>query len=249
MSSQFNAALWGGGTPVPGTVTVTANNLIYGALRLLGVLRPGQTASSDSMSDGLTALNEMLDSWNTERLTVRAIVRDTYDLNAGQATQTVGPDRIEAVGILLSGQERPLELYTLGRWAAIADKSAQGTPCGIWVENTVPEATVHLNPVPEQAYSLALYRWQTLDMFADLTTVYGFPPGYALALRYNLAAVLAPAFVVLMKIAQPLLASIETKAVEYKGKIKSFNTPVEVLRSDDALLSGGGWDWRTGEVR
>ncbi len=48
----------------------TANEQINGALRLLGVLAEGETPSAETSQDALAALNQMIDSWNTERLSV-----------------------------------------------------------------------------------------------------------------------------------------------------------------------------------
>ena len=48
----------------------TAGDQINRALRLLGVLAEGETPSAAVSQDGLTALNQMIDSWNTERLSV-----------------------------------------------------------------------------------------------------------------------------------------------------------------------------------
>jgi hypothetical protein len=52
--------------------TYTAGDQINRALRLLGVLAEGETPSADMSNDALTALNQMIDSWNTERLSVFA---------------------------------------------------------------------------------------------------------------------------------------------------------------------------------
>jgi hypothetical protein len=49
----------------------TAGDLINGALRLLGVLAEAETPSAAMSEDALIAMNEMIESWNTERLTDR----------------------------------------------------------------------------------------------------------------------------------------------------------------------------------
>ncbi|MEY2916064.1 MAG: hypothetical protein RL454_993, partial [Actinomycetota bacterium] len=49
-------------------MSTTAGDQINGALRLLGVLAEGETPSSATSQDALNAMNQMLDSWNTERL-------------------------------------------------------------------------------------------------------------------------------------------------------------------------------------
>ncbi len=49
-------------------MSTTAGDQINRALRLLGVLAEGETSSAAVMQDSLTALNQMIESWNTERL-------------------------------------------------------------------------------------------------------------------------------------------------------------------------------------
>ena len=48
--------------------TYTAGQQIERSLRLLGVLAEGETPSAATSQDALMALNQMIDSWNTERL-------------------------------------------------------------------------------------------------------------------------------------------------------------------------------------
>ena len=48
----------------------SAGDLINGALRLLGVLAEGETPSAETSADALTAMNQMIDSWNTEKLSI-----------------------------------------------------------------------------------------------------------------------------------------------------------------------------------
>ena len=51
-------------------MTTSAGDQINGALRLIGMLAEGETPSAATSADSLTALNQMIDSWNTERLSV-----------------------------------------------------------------------------------------------------------------------------------------------------------------------------------
>ena len=50
--------------------TTTAGDQINGALRLIGQLAEGEEPSAATANDALAALNQMIDSWNTERLSV-----------------------------------------------------------------------------------------------------------------------------------------------------------------------------------
>ena len=48
----------------------TAGDIINGSLRLLGVLAEGEVPSAETSQDALRAMDQMIDSWNTERLSV-----------------------------------------------------------------------------------------------------------------------------------------------------------------------------------
>ena len=53
-------------------MSTTAGDQINAALRLIGSLAEGETPSAATSQDALVALNQMLDSWSTERLAVYA---------------------------------------------------------------------------------------------------------------------------------------------------------------------------------
>ena len=69
----------------------TAGDQINRALRLLGVLAEGETASAALSQDALMAMNQMIDSWNTERLSVFCTQDQTFTWPAGQIKRTLGP--------------------------------------------------------------------------------------------------------------------------------------------------------------
>ena len=50
--------------------TTSAGDQINGAMRLIGMLAEGETPSAAASQDALSALNQMIDSWNTERLSI-----------------------------------------------------------------------------------------------------------------------------------------------------------------------------------
>ena len=69
----------------------TAGDQINGALRLLGVLAEGETPSAAISQDSLYAMNQMLDSWSTERLSVFTTNDQTFTWPANAASKTLGP--------------------------------------------------------------------------------------------------------------------------------------------------------------
>ena len=74
-----------------GASTLTAMDLITRALKMLGVIAGTETPADDQATDALADLNDLLDSWRTERLTIPGESRALYPLVANTATYTIGP--------------------------------------------------------------------------------------------------------------------------------------------------------------
>jgi hypothetical protein len=114
-----------------------------------------------------------------------------------------------------------------------------------------PLINVTMWPVPSVGNtSVALYTWSPLQSFSDLTTNYTFPPGYDLALRFNLGEMLWPMFVVNSKSnANGMqLQMVQQMARQAKAQIKTINQPVLDMRIDSQLTRNRmGFNWITGE--
>lgn len=68
----------------------TALDLITGALRKINVLAAAEVPSPSEQSDGLVVLNDMLETWSTEHLSVINNTENVFSLSNGKATYTVG---------------------------------------------------------------------------------------------------------------------------------------------------------------
>jgi hypothetical protein len=238
---NFNSALWNGATGAG----LSGQQICYDALRLLMVLRPGQAANTDTLADCLVWLNDLIGSWNTERLTVQAVVRDLIGIDSNSAT--VGPGKVEAVGYIRDTYEVPLNIRGLGWWADNgAAVSSAGEPCDAYVEYAPEQTDIYVSPAPTSG-ELSVYQWRLLEGFDSLETQIALPSGYAIALKYALASAVAPAFFALSKIPAPLLQQIEAKAVEYKSKIMAANTLILEARCDNAVLRRGRFNIYSGQ--
>lgn len=193
---------------------MTAGTLIYEAMERIRCLRPGQTAATTETADALAALNNLLDSWSTERLLVLFVSPSRYALTAAQAVYTIGPTganltgprpiRIDAAGIVQlaynsgTGDFRtPLDIISERDWVAIADKTATAdVPKKLYYAPTIASGwgTLNLWPIPNVSSStdLEISAWVALASFPDLTTDVPLAPGYARALATNLAIEIAP---------------------------------------------------------
>ena len=90
---------------------VTVRELLGGAHRLLGLVNSGNVLPEAVYQDNLVALNQMLDGWNTERLSVFCTEDQTYDWEAGQRVRTLGPT---GDFVYMLGTEAPEPIGTQG---------------------------------------------------------------------------------------------------------------------------------------
>lgn len=219
---------------------MTVADLIRGSLRTLGVLAASEPLAAGDEEDALVVLNELLDSWSTERLYVFATLRATATLTPSLSPHTIGtggtisttrPIRIDQASVILAagGDERPLALLSDAEWQALTGKSTTGTPTALWVEAAYPLMRLHLNPIPNAADTLVLYTWQQLTRFLATSEDFDFPPGYARAIRTNLAKELAPSYGVSVS------AELAMIAEEAKASLKRVNYQPSYLRADEAI--------------
>jgi len=218
------------------TVTASVGNLINGSLRLLGVLAEGETPSAETADDSLVAFQQMVDSWNTERLSVFATQDQIVMWPPSQKYQTLGPS-----GTLLgnrpvliddatyfrdpaSGISYGLKLINQQQYDGIAVKTVTSTyPQVMWVNMTFPNIEMYVYPVPTKLLEFHIISVSELTKPAALSTQLVFPPGYLRAMRYNLACELAPEFGV-----EPS-PQVSRIAMASKRNLKRINNPNGVM--------------------
>lgn len=214
----------------------TAADQINGALRLLGVLAEGETPSAAVSQDSLTALNQMIDSWNTERLAVFCTQDQIFSWPPSTIKRTLGPSG-DFVGnrpiqILdstyfrdpASGISYGIKLINQQQYNGIAVKTVTSTyPQVMWVNNTFPNVEMYVYPVPTKVLEFHLVSVQELSTPANLATNLAFPPGYLRAFRYNLACEIAPEFGV-----EPS-PQVRRIAMYSKRDLKRINNPGDVM--------------------
>jgi hypothetical protein len=231
----------------------TVAELIRGSLRVLGVLASEESPTSAEESDALAVLNDMMDSWASERLALFATLRSTHTLTAGLNPHTIGtsgtfnttrPVRIDRASIVpaaATGSETPLLMLSDDEWQNTQGKTSSGTPTALWVDSAYPLMKLHLWPVPAAADSLVLYTWQQLGRFASTATTFDLPPGYGRAIRFNLAKELAPEY------GMRLSPEAMDAANESKASLKQVNHRPSYLRSDPAVLTPGALNITSGD--
>jgi hypothetical protein len=222
---------------------MTGRDLVSASLRLIGVLASGETPEAQEATDGLSALNRLLDSWSTESLLIYTKPREVFTLVAGTSAYTMGsggtfsttrPLKIENAELRLTDTspvvEKPIDIVTKDEFAALTSKTLSSSiPMWLYAEGTHPLETINLWPVPSTAYQIALYSWKVLTQITTLDTSLAFPPGYERALVHALAIEIAPEY---GKIPSDLVMAA---ALESKANIQRMNSKPHFLRVDCAL--------------
>ena len=218
-------------------------DLLAGSLRLIGVLDSGEAMEADAARDALQALNDLIETLNLEHLTnPRGRVRVDVACTAGQGLRTIGPGGnfdaarpvvIDLATVTVSGYEYPVTVVEADRWAEIPDKALTGIPDTLYYDPAAPLGKVHLYPVPDQAYALALWVWDSLPTYVSINETLVLPPGYARMLRYNLAVDLAPEW------GRALSPAVIQTAIDTKAAIKRANQTAPVMECDLTIHRGG----------
>lgn len=216
--------------------------MITRAMRLAGVIGKGESPSDDEAQDGLTALNSMLDSWQTERLYAYQISENSFSWGAGSQSRTVGaagnfvmarPAQVdESTYFVLNGISYAVRLINSDAWAAIPDKTTTSTfPFWLYVEYGVSTVTLYAYPTPSAAITLKLRTWSALQSFAALTDALSLPMGNERAITYSLAEEFGPEFGVAVP---PNVVSIARKA---RANLKRINSVSPVMASEVGYMN------------
>lgn len=218
----------------------TALNLIEKSMRLFGGLADGESATASEASNGLAALNSMLESWSVERLMVYHILQENFTWASGQVSRTIGtggnfdttrPTKIVSGFTRINNVDHPFRVVERQFYDAVIDKTVQSSyPEIVYYDATMSTGTLYAYPVPNASISVYLNSWKQLQQFAALTTTISLPPGYRRAIEHNLAVEFAPEF------GMGVSDNVERIANTSKAAIKRINAPSMVARIE---LSGG----------
>jgi hypothetical protein len=217
-------------------MATTAADQINGALRLIGMLAEGEVPSAATSQDALTALNQMIDSWNTERLSVFSTQDQMFSWPPNVLSRTLGPsgDFIGNRPILLddstyfrdpsSGISFGIKFINQQQYNGIAVKTVTSTyPQVIWVNMTYPDVEMYIYPKPTKVLEWHFVSVEELTKPATLSTTLAFPPGYLRAFKYNLACEIAAEFGV-----EPS-PTVQRIAMTSKRNLKRINNPDDIM--------------------
>lgn len=235
-----------------------ASDFLYMALRRLGHLRPGYTASPELLADGLNEWQLMFDELNTGRTNQYSNPDFVYPVT-GPGSQTngngyqIGPTAADWVGPRPTAIIRanlvqttvgpqpvyiPIKPISQEQWAALAIRQipAVNITSVFWYDPQYPNGVFNVFP-PLNGNSIEIFQWGVLSVPATLGTSYSGPPGYAAMVAAGLAErlyYLVPKMLMPEKGPYQLIAS---KAKYALDQLRRLNRPLNPLPND---FGGGG---------
>lgn len=221
----------------------TAGDQVNAALRLIGQLAEGETPSAETSADALSALNQMIDSWSIERLSVFSTQDQVFTWPAATITRSLGPsgDFVGNRPIQIddatyfkdpaSGVSFGISIINQEQYDGIALKTVTSTyPQVMFINMDMPNINMFVYPVATKALEFHFISVNPLIQPALLATTLSFPPGYLRAFKFNLAVEIATEFGV-----EPP-ANVARIAMTSKRALKRINNPDDIMSLPYALV-------------
>lgn len=227
--------------------------LINLALKQVGVLGVGQTASAEDISDAFMMLNMMLSQWSVKRNVVHQIA-DIACQSTGAQTYTVGPGgdfntsrptkligvyfrQVNTPGGYANSVDTPVDLLqSMSDYSRIATKNIASMPCSAYYDPQYPLGVLHLWPVSIPQYELHILALMPLAQFATAYDDINLPPEYQEALMYNLAGRLYPLYGMAVNTTVVALAAASLQTV------RMANIQVGKLQMPSEVVGGGRYN-------
>jgi hypothetical protein len=208
-------------------MAILASDLISNAMRWIGALAVGETASTQELADGLIVVNELIASWSAEQLslytrvseTVALTTAQTYTWGSGANWNTARPLRLLSAASIYQATYRPVDIISYAEWQGIPERAVSGNVIQkLYLDNAYPTATASLWPKPtSSSTSLELVSLKVITGFTATSDTVDFPPGYERALKFALGADLAAEY------GRTLTAGQEALAAQSKQAIVALN--------------------------
>lgn len=174
------------------------HDLIEAALRRIGRLSSGESATTQEKADGVLELNRMLGLWSAKLGPVFFETTESLTWADAQASRTIGvsgnfntarPQEILSAQIRSGDQDYDLAIITHREYQGIPDKATTSTlPTHLAYNPTFSSSlgTLFLWPVPSGAQTFRLTSKKPLEAAVGASTV-TLPPAYEDAIVLNLA--------------------------------------------------------------
>jgi len=189
--------------------SVTRDDIIKRALRLIGVLAQGETPTTDQTTEAALALNGLVKAWQTDGMPLWALKTYSVPLSAGTSsyriglTQTVNiPKPLKVIQAYnhntTSNVDIPMRVLTKQEYNMLGNKTSSGNPIQIYYDPQVSYGDLFVFPVPTSteasANTIKIVYQRPFEDFDASTDTPDFPQEWYDAFTYGLACRLAPEY-------------------------------------------------------
>lgn len=181
--------------------TVTRDDIINGALRLIKAQGDRDVAVGARLANAAAALNIMVKSWVMNGLPLWAVLDVAVPMVAGQAQYSLGPGTstqrplriLDAYLRDASGNDVSLSILSRYDWDTLGQKNAPGIPNQIFYDPQLNNGIVTVYNVPsDSTHTMHLVVQRQFQDFNLATDNPDFPQEAFQALKYGLAEELYP---------------------------------------------------------
>ncbi len=223
------------------------SDIINQAMSNIGGYVPGETMTAAEQSDAFMRLNQMIDNWSREQLTLPNYLHGPFALTAGVNAYTLGtggtlvtgavPLRVTGAQSVSGNFRSPCRVISFDQFAAeVADPLAGATVLAntVAADGSYPNINIKVFPMPAASPgTLWLDYWSAIAQFNTVGDTINLPAGWQAALHTNLAVELYPQYARMGGI-DPVLAA---NAQKYKGALVALNAAI--LGEQQAPAAGG----------
>lgn len=174
---------------------VTRDQLIAGALRIVGAIAQGETATADMVSNASEALNMLAKSWQADGMPLWVMREYSLTLVDGTNTYTVSPKLLKVVQAFnhnsSTNVDIPMRIITREEYNRLGNKTSEGNPIQVFCNPNLTSTEVKVFPTPgstEATYNtIKLIYQKQFDDFDSASDNPEFPNEFFDALKFGLA--------------------------------------------------------------
>lgn len=215
--------------------SITRDQLISGALRIVGATAQGETPTATQISEAAEALNMLVKAWEADGMPLWAIKQYNVSLTQSVNSYTIGvnatintPKPLKVIQAFLHNNttdlDTPMRILTRQEYNLLGNKTTEGQPIQIYYEPLNTTGILHVFPTPDAPSAadtvITLVYQRPFEDFDASSDEPDFPQEWFDALKFGLADRLSAEYGV------PIVDrnDIRTRAMQLKQEALSFGT-------------------------
>lgn len=175
------------------------NEIIAGALRIIGAIAQGETPTATMYSEGAEALNMLAKAWQMDGMQLWVTKEYTLSLVANQTSYTPTVKMMRVIGAYnhntVSNVDIPMTIITRDEYNRLGNKTTTGNPIQLYHSPNRTDSTIKVFPTPDTISAinntLILTYQKPYDDFDTSADEPEFPSEWFEALKFSLAHRLA----------------------------------------------------------